>query len=533
MLDALMEQNRFHRRILVKKGFFMPDCEVRPFSEQYEEYLNRRLYGLSDLIAAEEMGVLKLRRQPYLDLTGRGIIFGIADTGIDYTHPVFRYSDGGSRILAIWDQSAESEENSPVPFGKIYVQEQINEALRSENPLELVPVTDEIGHGTFMAGLAAGNIMEEEEFTGIAPNADILVVKLRQADICLKKFWFVAEETPAYTEEDIIEAVDFMILFAQDKGQDMVLYFGIGSSHGDHNGIGPLTDYLDLISLQRGRGVVLAGGNEGNAAHHFRSQSYEGILYQDVEVRIAGVREGLYIEFWADAPDLYGIGFVSPTGEVVEKLPTRTFLRETLPFIFERTVIYVIYERVEAVTGATLIRIFMENPTDGIWKIRIFQEEVYGGRFDLWMPITSFIQGEAAFLRPDPETTITEPGNGSQSLTVSAYSMETGGIYLESSRGFTRNGMVKPDLAAPGVNIRGPIRGGLYTERSGTSVAAALTAGIMVLMMEYNPGYTGVQIKNYLIRGAKRDARRYPNTEFGWGKIDIYETFLNMRETGS
>lgn len=521
----------FYERILIKKRFFMSECNVTPFSEQYEIYLNQKLYGLSDLIAAEEMGVLKLRRQPYLNLTGRGIIFGIADTGIDYTHPVFRFGDGRSRILAIWDQSAEDTPASGVSFGKLYLQEEINEALKNENPLEILPVTDEIGHGTFMTGLAVGNAEEEEEFTGIAPNAEILVVKLRQADKCLKKFWFVAEETPAYTEDDLIAATDFMISFAQERDRDMVLYFGISSSRGDHNGRGDFNGYMDLISLQPGRAVVVAGGNEGNAAHHFKSRSYEGILYQDVEVRIAGVKEGLYIEFWADAPDLYGIGFVSPTGEVVEKLPTRTYLREALSFIFEQTKIYVIYERVEAVTGATLIRIFMEKPADGIWKLRIFQEEVYGGRFDLWMPITPFIQGEAVFLKPDPETTITEPGNGSQSMTISAYSTETEGIYLDSSRGFTRDGMVKPDLAAPGVSVRGPIRGGLYTARSGTSVAAALSAGVAVLMMEYNHEYTGVQIKNYLIRGAKRDARKYPNTEFGWGKIDIYETLLNMRES--
>lgn len=508
----------------------MDECEVVPFSEQYEEYLNKVLYGLSDLVAAEEMGVLRLRRQPYLNLTGRGVIFAIADTGIDYTHPVFRFGDGSSRILAIWDQTAEDDENSGVPYGSVYLQEKINDALNSENPLEIVPVTDEIGHGTFMTGLAAGNIEEEEEFTGIAPNADILVVKLREADRCLKKFWFIAQETPAYEESDLIAAIDFMIAFAQERAQDMVMCFGVSSSRGDHNGRGAFAGYLNLISLQPGRAVVLAAGNEGNAAHHFRSRSYEGVLYQDVEVRIAGVNEGLYIEFWADAPDLYGIGFVSPTGEVVEKLPTRVSLREALSFIFEQTKIYVVYERVEETTGATLIRIFMENPTNGIWKIRIFQEEIYGGRFDLWMPISPFIQGEAAFLKPDPETTITEPGNSSENMTVGAYSTETEGIYLDSSRGFTRGGRVKPDFAAPGVNVRGPIRGGLYTARSGTSVAAALSAGVAVLMMEYDSGYTGVQIKNYLIRGAKRDARQYPNTELGWGKVDIYEALLNMRE---
>lgn len=509
----------------------MTSCDIPIFSEMHEQYLRKRLYALADLTAAEELGVLKLRRKNYPDLTGRGVLLGIADTGIDYTHPVFRFGDGSSRIVAIWDQTGEWEEGSKVPFGKIYEQSEINEALKSDNPIEIVPVTDEIGHGTFMAGLAAGNVEEEEGFSGIAPDAEILVVKLRQADVCLKKFWYVNEQTPAYTEEDLIAATDFMIAYGTQKEQSMILYFGISSNQGDHNGRGDFAGYLNLISLQQGRGIVLPAGNEGNAAHHFKSRSFEGVVYQDVELRVLDVKEGLYIEFWADAPDLYGIGFVSPTGEVIEKLPTRVSLRETISFVFEKTIIYVSYDRVEEETGATLIRIRMENPSDGIWKIRIFQEEVYGGRFDLWLPVTNLIQGEAKFLKPDPDTTVTEPGNSFGNMTVGAYDYETQGIYLDSSRGFTRNGMIKPDFVTPGAGILGPIRGGLYTRRSGTSVAAALAAGISLLMMEYDPAYTGVQIKNYLIRGAKREGGSYPNTEFGWGKIDIYEALLDMRET--
>lgn len=509
----------------------MSDCKVQPFSDQYEKYLNTKLYGLSDMVAAEELGVLKLRRQPYPNLTGRNIIFGIADTGIDYTHPVFRYGDGKSRILAIWDQTAEDAEEQNVPFGKVYYQEEINDALENEDPLNIVPVMDENGHGTFMTGLGAGSDREEDDFTGIAPGADILVVKLKEADACLKEFWYIAEEQAAYEEKVLMAAVDFLVSFAQERDRPMVMCFGLSSSKGDHNGRGAFAGYLNLISQQPGRAVVLAAGNEGNASHHFRSRSYEGVVYQDVELRISDVQQGLYIEFWADAPDLYGIGFVSPTGETVEKLPVRTSFRETLSFIFEQTKIYVIYERVEPVTGATLIRIRMENPANGIWKLRIFQEEVYGGRFDLWMPISEFIQGEAVFLKPDPETTVTEPGNSTENMTAAAYDSNTQGIFLESSRGFTRNEMIKPDFAAPGVNVLGPIRGGLYTRRSGSSVAAALAAGAAALLMEYNREYTGVQIKNYLIRGANRDDRSYPNREFGWGKLDIYHTLLDMRES--
>jgi subtilisin family serine protease len=169
-------------------------------------------------------------------------------------------------------------------------------------------------------------------------------------------------------------------------------------------------------------------------------------------------------------------------------------------------------------------------PTAGIWTIRVYaEEEMLNGRFDMWLPITPFLSDDTYFLEPEPDTTITEPGNADQVLTITAYSGESGGIALDSSRGFTRNGIVKPDLAAPGINVRGPIRGGLYTARSGSSVAAALGAGVAALLMEYDSSYTGVQIKNYLIRGAVRDQRGYPNTEFGWGKMNLYDTLENMR----
>ena len=214
----------------------MDECKTELFEEGYRKYAGRRLYGLSDLAAAEELGVLRLRRQPYLNLTGRNLILGIADTGIDYTHQVFRFPDGRSRILAIWDQTAEGGEGAglEVPYGSVYTQAEINEALESENPLALVPVNDPLGHGTFLTGLAAGNEAAEESFTGIAPGAEILVVKLQQAEDCLKQFWFVDRETPAYEESDLIAAVDFMISFAQEREREMVLLFGVSSSQGAH-----------------------------------------------------------------------------------------------------------------------------------------------------------------------------------------------------------------------------------------------------------------------------------------------------------
>ena len=139
-----------------------------------------KCFGLLDTLALETTGILQLQNQPALSLRGQGIFIGFVDTGISYELPCFRNADGSTRIRSIWDQSIPTgEKNTPQGFlyGTEYTQKEINEALEQEHPRELVPVTDEDGHGTMLASIACGSEDLQAGFTGAAPYAELLVVK--------------------------------------------------------------------------------------------------------------------------------------------------------------------------------------------------------------------------------------------------------------------------------------------------------------------------------------------------------------------
>lgn len=151
-----------------------------------------KCFGLLDTLALETTGILQLQNQPALSLRGQGIFIGFVDTGISYELPCFRNADGSTRIRSIWDQSIPAgEKNTPQGFlyGTEYTQKEINEALEQEHPRELVPVTDEDGHGTMLASIACGSEDLQAGFTGAAPYAELLVVKLKPAKPYLKDFF--------------------------------------------------------------------------------------------------------------------------------------------------------------------------------------------------------------------------------------------------------------------------------------------------------------------------------------------------------
>ena len=179
-----------------------------------------KLYGLMQLSPSGETppgaapfdpasliasGITQVQRPP-LSLTGRGVILCFIDTGIDYRNPVFLDENGNSRILAIWDQTVQT--GAPpdgLKYGSEYRREDINLALRSEDPYSIVPSRDENGHGSILAGVAAGSgVRQGNPYIGAAPGADIVVVKLKECKQYLRSFYLVPEGVPAYLENDIM-----------------------------------------------------------------------------------------------------------------------------------------------------------------------------------------------------------------------------------------------------------------------------------------------------------------------------------------
>lgn len=534
--------------------FHLPLEQALPLTLSRYSYENiPKLYGLQDTTALEVSGISPVFEQPALNAAGRGVLIGFIDTGIDYTNPLFRNADGTTRIYNIWDQSVSGESApEPVPgfqplYGTVYSQAQINQALSSEEPYKIVPSRDTDGHGTFMAGVAAGNqISLPEPFSGAAPESSLAVVKLKPAKQYLRDFFLIRPDIPAYQENDIMAAVSYLLGLASQYQMPLVIYLGTGTSQGAHDGTSPLSLQLqDLIGTQ-GFFLSAGAGNEAGYHHHYFGGISENQDFDDVEIRVGSGEAGFCLEMWAKNPELYTVGFVSPSGEIVERIPLVLGNDTVIPFRLDSSRISLSYLPNETNSGSQLIFMRFETPAQGIWHIRVYPVLSIHGQFHMWLPMHGFVSEETIFLRPDPDTTITDPGNSLMPATVSTFNHSNNSIYIHSSRGYTRDGQIKPDLAAPGVRVQGPAiqteknaetKAPVLTWRTGSSVAAAITAGAAAVLLSWgitagnDKTLTSTSLKAILIRGADRNPGfSWPNRQWGFGMLNLYQSFLQMRE---
>ena len=409
-----------------------------------------------------------------------------------------------------------------------YTNEMINEALASDNPFSIVPSTDANGHGSVMASLAAGSSIENGSFIGAAPDCQIAVVKLKEAKPYLRDYYKIPPGVPCYSEADILQAIQYLQKYVLILTRPLVICLGIGTSYGDHTGAGLLGRYLDYVSTQKSRVTVIAGGNEGNAAHHYFGEISDSQTYHDVELRVGEDNKGFIMDLWGDAPYFYNAAIVTPGGERARWNNPRNYIPQEFTFVYEKTRIVVEYQLVETLSGAEIIRFRFSDPTQGVWSIRINSEgNTVGGQFHIWLPITDFLWSETYFLEPNPYTTITEPAYVHSVVTAAAYQITNDSIAASSGRGYARDNYIVPDIAAPGVNVSTP-----FGDRSGASVAAAITAGGCAQLMEWavvdsnDILVNSVNIKNYLIRGAERDSfMEFPDREWGYGRLDVAGVF--------
>jgi subtilisin family serine protease len=495
-----------------------------------------KLFSLLDISSLEKMGVTRLQRTPNLSLKGNGVLLGFIDTGIDYQNPLFQYADKTTRIVSIWDQSIENMEASSDIFyyGTEYSREQINLALKSEAPLDIVPSTDDIGHGTTLAGLAGGTPNEAAEFSGVAPLSEYVIVKLKTAKSEIRNYFGMPEQAICYGENDIMFSLVYLVNTARKMNRPIVICIGLGSSQGSHEGLGPLNDLISAFSNQVGIAIIIATGNEGNEGHHFYGEINNASDYTSVELKIGENENNFSMELWGNTPGTYSIDIISPSGEYIPRIPAKVDTFKIISFIFDTTIICVDYVIVESQTGDELILLRFRNPAPGIWKIRVYGTKITSG-FHIWLPVRGFISQETYFLTPNQYTTITDPGNNLFAITTTAYNANTNSLYGDASRGYTRYNIVNPDLASPGVDVYSPLGNGKYGLTSGTSTAAALLAGVTAMMLEWgivnghDRSMDTYQIKKYFIRGVSREPSiKYPNQEWGFGTVNIYGTFESL-----
>lgn len=485
-------------------------------------------FGLSQLENLESIGVNRVRRIPGFDYRGSGIIIGFVDTGIDYTHPVFVQADGSNRVQVIW---AQSEENKTPPegfgFGGLF------------GPAEIAAGTapgDENGHGTFLAGIAAGREDRENNFSGVAPFAELAVVKLREASAELKEYFCMSADAVAFSEADIMQGVRFLLEYAAAREKPLVLCLGVCCSLGSHRGTLPLSLYLNSLAYRPDVCLITAVGNEGNARHHAGLTLNDS--QQEAEIYVGTRGSGFTAEIFAEAIAEVNLRIISPAGDTTPVLGSGFTGTERFPLLFDRSVLYVERESLMRTDTVQRIRLRFERPSTGIWRLQFGRSDM-NQEVNMWLPISEFLEGEVYFLEPDSEVTLCEPANAPQLLAVGGYSVENESPAPFSGRGFTADGLNQPTLLAPAVNVQGPFAGGGYITKSGTSIGAAYTAGVVALFLEYIEEYrrTGsavpldtVVLRNLFSLGAIREeGTEYPSPVYGYGGLNLYGVFEFLR----
>ncbi|MEA4941843.1 hypothetical protein SDC9_60775 [bioreactor metagenome] len=492
--------------------------------------------GLLDRPELEASGIIGIQRQPYLDLRGQGVLVGIVDTGIDYTQQVFRYGDGTSKIQAIYDQSIPGLAPKGFFIGTEYTNEQINQALKAENPYEIVPQRDTDGHGTFLASVAAGR--ETDSFLGAAPDAELIVVKLKKArPFYLDLFAVPESQQNVFGSTAVMIGVEYILRKARELNRPVVICLGIGTNLGSHDGFSIFEEYLSGVSNLGGVCLCIAAGNESQARHHTQGKIAAKGQSRNIDVSVVNESSVVYAAIWSSVSDRLSVSIRSPTGELTARLPPKSGSITTNNLVFEQAAIRVVYYFPLEGSGGQVTVVRVTNATPGIWTITVYGDLILDGTFHAWLPLTGLASPGVDFLAAIPNYTVTVPSTAIGVISCGAYNIADDSLYPNSSWGPTRNDLMAPDLAAPGVNVGGIFPTG-YGTMSGTSAAVAITAGACALMLQWgivqgnDIGMSTYQIRAYLIRGCSRSPTLlYPNTQWGYGALDLVQTFNLMRET--
>ena len=557
-LDRLREQNIVVEELIAGYAILtVPEALVDRVSDtpeiEYVEKPKRFYYGQTDPAGTSCFPPVTMRT-PFLN--GRGVLLAVLDSGITWDLEVFRKADGTTRIRYLWDQTLSQNQTAPegtddVRYGKMpdgfafgteYTAEEINAALQlpALDRYRLLPSRDLSGHGTAVAGIAAGK-SADGLYTGAAPEAELIVVKLGLPG----NSGGVEEGFPRTTE--ILRGVTYALRKAQQLNMPLVINLSFGNSYGSHDGSSLLERFLDNAS-EIGKTVICVGsGNEGAARGHFA-----GNIARDsrVELAVGNYERSLNIQLWKNYSDVFRIRLQSPGGEEAELATNIQGGKYTLRLEQTRILVYLgeplpyavaqeIYLEMIPVTGGYI--------DAGIWTIRLEPVMTVTGQYYLYLPAGNGRGDSTGFYRSTPQMTLTVPATAAKVITVGAYDPVydtyadfSGRGYADSTRtiGVAAAGLTKPDLVAPGVNIRAPDVYGTFTPVTGTSFATPIVSGAAALLMEWgivrgnDPFLYGEKVKAYLRKGARplRGEREYPNDRVGYGRLCVADS---LPQTGT
>lgn len=463
------------------------------------------------------------------NLTGKGVLLGMIDSGIDYTHPDFRNDDGTTRIAYLWDQTITG--NPPIGFdlGTQYTREQINEALMQptiEETLNLVPSIDKVGHGTAVSGVAGGNgKVSGGREVGVAPGAEFIVVKVGREG---------QDSFPRTLE--VMRGIKYVIEKATELDKPIAINIGFGMVQGGHDGRTLLEIFINQMIARWKCNIIVGTGNQGNQATHA-----EGVLAADEEKDVQFVinpNQRFYaLNIWKSFIDTFEIKITAPTGESTDRVSV--FANNVL-YSVGKTNVFINFSEPSNINADQQIAVFMETQEGsidgGVWTLTMYGVSIIDGRYNVWGATGEITQEQTTFLQPSSNITLTIPSTSSGIISVAAFNPFTNQITASSGRGFTRDGRIKPDLAAPGSQIITTNNQGGYSPVTGTSIAAAFVTGGAALLMEWGitngnaPYLYGDVLRTALIRNTRRLVMdmTYPNPMWGYGAFCLEDTLISL-----
>ena len=497
------------------------------------------LFSLQQISAIEAVGVNLLQDQMQLNLTGKGVVVGIIDTGIDYLNEEFMDSEGNTRINLIWDQTIDSikEENREIPFGEVYTKDDINRVIQAkrngENPYSIVPSRDMNGHGTSMAGIV-GAAGKKPDIKGIAPECEFVVIKLVES-IAFKYRNGYDESVTVFDASVIFAAIEFLNQYLLRQQKPVVILLPLGSNAGSHKGINLLDSYIESITRNIGIAVVSGTGNEGIEDEHVSGIIQEVSGEEVVDLIMDENQKDCFVEVWVDLPNIMEVGLISPSGEATGIIQLSFNLQEKYEFTIENTKVMINYFVPEKYSGDEFIMINFSNITPGIWSIVLKLKLGSNARYNMWTMQRELLEKGTRFSPSDPYGTITIPGDSSFVITVAAYNQNNNNLLGYSGTAFRDDKDDKIDFAAGGVNTLTVGLNNTTRIINGTSLAAAIGAGACVLLFQWgivngNYPYMYTQsMKTFFRRGTeRRRGDKYPNSHLGYGIINFYKIFNNM-----
>lgn len=492
----------------------------------------KKLYFQTDV--GRQVSCIDIVQDMPLSLRGKGTLIGIVDSGIDYENAEFRNEDGTTRIVSLWDQSVNGRPPAGYLAGTEYTREQIDAALATEDKevrRQMVKTSDVSGHGTAVAGIAAGNGRGSEgrRFRGAAPEAELIIVKMGAP----REGGF-----PRTTE--LMRGVDYIVRKAVELRRPVAINISFGNTYGSHDGTSLVERFLNDIADMWKNVICIGSGNEGASAGHV-SRKVRRQISETVELAVQQREPALSIQIWKSYVDEMGVSVISPSGR--QAGPFYEFLGAQR-YILGDTELLIYYGEPKPYSVKQEIYLSLlpgkQYIESGVWKIVLTPGRIVDGEYQMWLPTQTSLNMGTAFLQPNSMSTLTIPSTASLAVTVAAYDARTFSYADFSGRGpagmYEGENVLKPDIAAPGVRVTAPVPGGGYQSFSGTSFAAPFVTGSAALLMEWgivrgnDPYLYGEKVKAYLRKGAKQLAgyERWPNALLGYGALCVRDSLPGL-----